>query len=177
MKRIYLVVVLLGLAVVSVIGEEEAKEPVKEPLKLVQLRQQYQKDLAAVVTPLKQKYLKSLQDLQVEVTKAGKLEDALAVKAEVTALEEDLKSDKPVKFKYNPIGKWMWNGGLVEITATEVITNQGSHFKWQRVNDKTFKVYWGSFGEHVCTFNPDGKSFKILRTMDGASQFGATKVQ
>lgn len=172
MKTVLAVVGLLFVSVMVFAGEET-----KEPKALTELRQQYQKELVAAVKPVKEKYLKDLKGIQDGLTKMGMLEEALAVKAEVKALEEELASDKPVttKSKYDPLGRWTWNTTTVEITPTEVIHN-ADHFKWKKLNEKTFKVYWGAAGEHTFTLAPDGNTVNIVRMSDGA-KFTGTRLK
>jgi hypothetical protein len=67
-----------------------------EPDALVELRQQHQKKIDAVVRPLAQKYVKDLQSLQETFTKANMLQEALAVQAEVKSAQDELNVDKPV---------------------------------------------------------------------------------
>ena len=64
MKTVLIVVGLLFVSIVVFAGEET-----KEPKALTELRQQYQKDLAAAMKPVKEKYLKDLKSIQEGLTK------------------------------------------------------------------------------------------------------------
>jgi len=69
----------------------------KIPEKLRRLRANYNTAVERVVTPLKRTYETELQRLKIDYTKAGDLESALAVDAEIKAL-----SDKPEVTKPHP---------------------------------------------------------------------------
>lgn len=54
-----------------------------EPEKLLKLRSSYESAVTKATAPIQRTYLQELEKLKVEFTKAGKLEDALAIDTEI----------------------------------------------------------------------------------------------
>ncbi len=59
----------------------------EDPDRLVSLRDSFEREIERATSPIKRKYLTSLQELKNVYTKAGRLEDALAVDAEIKRME------------------------------------------------------------------------------------------
>jgi hypothetical protein len=59
-----------------------------EPEKLLKLRSSYESAVTKATAPIQRTYLQELEKLKVEFTKAGKLEDALAIDTEIKKLTE-----------------------------------------------------------------------------------------
>lgn len=73
-------------AVVALIQTLVAAES-EEPLRLEILRDSFEREVERELAPLKMKYLTALKSLQQNYTKAGNLEDALAVEKEIARIE------------------------------------------------------------------------------------------
>lgn len=80
----------------------------------------------------------------------------------------------------NPIGKWLWNGGPIEIKPGGVLiaTIPGNvyKYKWAPIDKDSIRVWWGDAGEHIATFAPDRRTFTIIKASNGTRQQGGRKV-
>jgi hypothetical protein len=163
MKRFSVFVVVFS-AVVCTLVAEEAKE-VKEPAQLTQLREQQRRAINQAVIPLKQKYLEQLKGLLSELTKAGKLDEAVLVQTERKTAEEELEAGKealalktskargsktPAELRaYLEGTTWSWNPDRHPITfekggVLEAGWTRGTG-KWDVTKDLNVKItYWGT---------------------------------
>lgn len=73
---------MIFVAVVSFSYAQEAKTE-KEPVELTQLREQWQRARTQAIEPIDKKYVQMLEEQKLRFTKAGKLEEAVALKAEI----------------------------------------------------------------------------------------------
>ena len=78
MRITFLLLTVTIIGAVSVFGQNPS-----EPKELVSLRESYQKARAAALAPLEKKYSDALTGMKERLTKAGNLEGALAVDAEL----------------------------------------------------------------------------------------------
>lgn len=89
--------------------------------------QAYEAKKAQALAPLQRQYLQQLEKLQEQYTRAGELENAIAVKAVIEELEPatQLKSGfqraaaMPARDKNSVAGKWNWSGSWGEVTVNE----------------------------------------------------------
>jgi hypothetical protein len=66
-------------SMVMLVGLAQAQEKGQQPLKLEVLIQSYEREKERVLKPVERTYDSTLKELQMEYTKAGRLEDAVAV--------------------------------------------------------------------------------------------------
>ena len=91
-----------------------------DPAELTNLRQNWKRATLQVTDPLDKKYVEALSALKMRFTKAGKLEEALAVHAELKKFEKAAdaggSADPAGAMTKNPLkdqilGTWSWNSG------------------------------------------------------------------
>lgn len=104
-----------------------------EPKELARLRESYQQAQERALAPLQAKYVSSLEAMKLRLTKAGKLEEALAVDAEIKAVTAKAEEQKPETAKAgndpeNLIGQWYCNGVEADVYVIEK-DNKASHFR------------------------------------------------
>ena len=78
---------LLAIGAVIALIQTLVAEEREEPLRLEMLRDSFEREVERELAPLKLKYLTGLKSLQQSYTKAGNLEDALAVEKEIARIE------------------------------------------------------------------------------------------
>jgi len=89
-------ITLMILVLTLPLGADEGKEKL-EPLELVLLRDRYQKALDQATAPIHRSYRKQLESMKLDMTRRGKLEDALAIKTELEAFDEAQGKKKEAK--------------------------------------------------------------------------------
>ena len=90
-------IVILTAATVS-FGENP-----NEPKELVSLRESYQKARTTAMAPIEKKYSDALASMKERLTKAGNLEGALAVDAELKTLIPPISPDKDGKLRLSKL--------------------------------------------------------------------------
>lgn len=138
--------IVCGLLSLNCHGEEPQKP--EEPKELTQLRDQWLKLRTSAVSPLDKKYSQGLEDLKTRFTKAGNLEAALAVNAELKltrdagiSLGADSSSTSQTKSKI-PVGTWksLWHHRRFDTFAIDENGNYKQVEADREVDDKTYKM-------------------------------------
>ena len=109
MNKILFILAGLMLLLTPPPGEAQAPAPA-EPKELEALRTRYQTDTQVAVKPIQLRYISDLKRLMAQATTAGKLEEALAVKAELDAVSNATIANTNAEFENLLIGSmWNWN--------------------------------------------------------------------
>lgn len=120
--------------------------PAKLPDDGARLQRAYQMATRQAIEPLRQRYLTDLKRLLDQTSRAGKLEEALAIKAEVDAASTGTASatDTPGEFERRLIGTtWMWSGAFRFSFAAEGKTSGDRKFTWKTVKPFTIEYQFG----------------------------------
>jgi len=136
-----------GMTRVLAAGAEKGEPaPGKLPEEANRLRQNFWEAAEHAVQPVRERYVADLKRLLEQYTRAGRLDDALAVKAELEASAHE-GVESAADFERRLVGiKWMWNGGFeVEFRADGTGTAFG--LKWKTVRPYTV-TYTFSNGNH-----------------------------
>ncbi|HCE42818.1 MAG TPA: hypothetical protein DET40_04670 [Lentisphaeria bacterium] len=139
MKKLTVMVVM-----VLAVGLMAADEKVKVPAELTTAQQAYRAQIEAATAQIKVKYQQKLEALKKTLGAQGRLEEAMQVQREITALTkvDDVELDVPANGKSRAIGKWQWgNSGVVELKADGTVAGRGVNGTWKTVNKKTV-VKW-----------------------------------
>ena len=120
--------------------------PVKLPDEAARLQRAYQMAVKQAIEPLRQRYLTDLKRVLDQTSRAGKLEDALAIKTEVDAASAGTASatDTPGEFERRLIGTtWMWSNAFKFTFAAEGKTSGERKFTWKTVKPFTIEYQFG----------------------------------
>ena len=126
----------------------QTPDSLKIPEKLSRLRGSYNTAVDRVVTPLKKTYATELQRLKIEYTKAGNLEAALAVDAEIKNIEGKEGATKTKETNTCAFTDTIWRqkiGGDVEFKSDGSYTETSQYHKpltgkWRRLTDTEVAV-------------------------------------
>ena len=114
-KNSFKIIQLLVIALVSLGNQMQADEPQD----LTKLKDSYKLAVERAIEPLEQKYLSELEKLKLRYTKDGKLQEALAVDAEIKALtvadDAEKKKEEVVWDAKHLMGTWYCNGNLSDL--------------------------------------------------------------
>lgn len=109
-----------------------------EPERLTQLRGSYEAAVERALSPLQQVYVEQLQKLKTELTREGKLDDALAVEAELKALVGPTSNTERAALAQNlTAAPWSSDGGDVITLKKE---GTGSWKAGDRVSECTWEI-------------------------------------
>ncbi len=122
-----------------------------EPVEVTQLRSQYELAVERATAPHRATYLKQLERLLEKFTKAGKLDEALATKAELDKMRAPAAAPMdPAAERAESVRKWMtgrvWTTGFTDYAFKEdgsgVATwAKGTEaFAWELLPDATVSV-------------------------------------
>lgn len=78
-----------------------------EPTDLTKLRESWQRAVSQATSPLDKKYIEALEVMKARFTKDGKLQEALAVDAEIKAMSARQSSTSPVSSSERVRHKWV----------------------------------------------------------------------
>lgn len=90
MKSTLISTAILAFAALSGLAEESQKS---EPAQLAKIRTAWQQSVRTITAPLDLKYREALVKMKTDFTRAGNLEDALAVDAEIKSLDQREKPE------------------------------------------------------------------------------------
>ena len=141
MNKILFIIAGSMLLLTSALVEAQAPAP-PEPKELEALRTRYQTDTQAAVNPIQLRYIADLKRLMAQATTAGKLEQALAVKAELDAVSNAKIANTNAEFKDLLIGSiWNWNDSFkFNITKRgEAATSFGQKCTWKSLQPYTIE--------------------------------------
>ena len=141
MNKILFIIAGSMLLLTSALVEAQAPAP-PEPKELEALRTRYQTDTQAAVNPIQLRYIADLKRLMAQATTAGKLEQALAVKAELDAVSNAKIANTNAEFKDLLIGSiWNWNDSFkFNITKRgEAATSFGQKCSWKSLQPYTIE--------------------------------------
>lgn len=157
------VAVCLSVALLNVpwaVGQESSV-----PVELEKLRESYQTEIARLTEPTTRRYAEALTRLQENYKRAGQLDKALAVKAELEDLvAQHNKSKTRLSDKDLEGSLWQWGSGG---TLTLLRQNKAEHTAWGRPG------VWKRVEDlKVLVTKPDGGTFTVVFT-DGTLTSGA----
>ena len=119
-------------------ADDEAVLTADSPERLRTLVEGYERERARVLDPLERKFDEALLDLQRQFTKAGRLEDAVAVAAIIEARTNDQDSGPHWKDT-----RWKWgSGGILELkrNGDTTHTEWSRPGEWEERDDGTLKL-------------------------------------
>ena len=134
-------------------GEAQAPAPA-EPKELEAIRARYQTDAQVAVKPIQLRYISDLKRLMTQATAAGKLEQALGVKAELDAASNGTIANTSPEFEDLLIGsKWEWETQF-QITFSkrgEIKASKGENCTWKTLQPYTIEYRYpnGNYGTIV----------------------------
>ena len=146
MKSTLITIVIIVFAQLMGLAQEEPKP---EPTELVKLRVAWQQSVSQVIAPLNNKYREALVKMKTDFTRAGNLGDALAVDAEIRALDA-----RALGTLNEVIGTW-------RITYTDGKSYLREVFKdgmWKEPQDARPGKTWKVDGDRIVFLFPDGGS-------------------
>lgn len=117
-------------------GDETPKE-FKEPIELMQARTAYQNQAKAVLDPIKQRYLVTLDTLKKQMGAKGDAEGAMAVQKEMETVKTT--DNKAKKDKFDIIGQWVYKDPAWW-SRQVVITKSGSKLVMTDDVHRTYEV-------------------------------------
>jgi hypothetical protein len=161
---------LVVLTVASAGAAEVAPSP-----ELAKLKESYQAEIARVSEPVTKRYAEVLTRLQETFTKAGQLDKALAVKAELDGLVQQKKrlSDKDLDES-----RWRWgSGGTLTLHRQNraMHTAWNSPGTWKRMDALTVLVTKGDGTKFTVTFTDGGLTAASVNS-DGGGKTSLTRV-
>lgn len=135
--------------IITVFVSAQCLQAAEEPEDLIKLREAYQQAQERAMAPLQQKYISGLEAMKLRMTKAGKLQDALAVDAELKAMvakteEEPAEEVKSGNHPDNLVGQWYCNGvesDVYEIRKGNKAQHMGTKGEW-KYEDGLFTIQW-----------------------------------
>ena len=111
-----------------------------EPDKLTKLRGSYESAMTKATAPIQKTYTTELEKLKIEFTKAGKLEDALAIDGELKRIAE-LTSQEPSAGTKSKLATWIvgtvWRPN--ETSSKSITFTSQKHFEYLDSADGTKK--------------------------------------
>ena len=129
-----------------------------EPEKLLSLRSSYEAAISRATNPIRNTYLAELQKLKAELTRSAKLEDALAVDAEIKKLSGETATKQtqqtPTSPGKSPVGeRWTRNTGMTYdfvsdgtllIKGKDVPIEKAAKGAWKLLPDGRFELDFGN---------------------------------
>jgi len=158
-------IILAMIAFAPLIGLAQ-EHPKSQPAALVKLRMNWQQSVSEVTAPLNNKYHEALVKMKTDFTRAGNLDDALAVDAEIKQIEA--------------------NGALMtlnEVYGTWNITYaDGKSYRrdvlkdgtWKEPKDATPGKTWKMDGDRIVFRFPDGGSDWFITPINPKGTKGKT---
>jgi hypothetical protein len=128
---------MLMVFAMAVWAEDENPKEFKEPKELMQARTAYQNQAKAVLDPVKQRYLVTLDSLKRQFGAKGDAEGAMAVQKEIETVKADKKPDRIDK--YDITGQWVYKDPAWW-SRKVVIIKKGNKFQMTDDFHKTFEV-------------------------------------
>lgn len=155
----------------------------EEPQELTNLRESYQRARERAIAPLQAKYVSGLEALKLRMTKSGKLEDALAVDAELKAITEKADQSKPegVKPENTPlhlIGDWYCNGNEADvyfIKRHKKAQHRGTIGEW-KYEDGLLTITWQNGFRLTIDAEQKGDVIVAKNYPPGATRFGVMQL-
>ena len=141
MRTVSIIIAITLISVAAIAGEKS-----KEPKELIALKKQHEANIAAALAPIIVRYKESLKLLKERLTKSGDLESALAVKNEISRLEEEAsrrlpQNKKTKELESDPDCECAVRLEIPDINGREVSVNGG--ISKMGKNCRMPKWYWG----------------------------------
>ncbi len=117
-----------------------------EPEKLLSLRSSYEDAISRATNPIRNTYLTELQKLKIELTRAAKLEEALAVDAEIMKLSDETETKKtqqtPKSPGKSPVGeRWIRKTGWTyDFVSDGTLLTKGKDAPIEKAAKGTWKL-------------------------------------
>jgi hypothetical protein len=146
------------------------EEPKPEPAELVKLRVAWQRSVSQVTAPLNDRYCGALVKMKTDFTRAGNLEDALAVDAEIKAVEA---LEGPLRTLNEVFGTWRITYIRGRTYGREVCKDG----TWKDLPQDTKPVpgkMWKVDGDRIVFLFPDGGSDWFIMPIDPKRTKGHT---
>jgi len=115
MKMNRMALLFQAWAAIALSAPPAANDSAKLPEEANRLKQNFRQAAERAVQPLRERYIADLKRLLDQTTRAGKLEDALAIKNEIEAVSAGTgaAADTVAEFERQLMGvKWTWNGAF-----------------------------------------------------------------
>lgn len=154
---------LTFLAAASLAAPPPATKSAKLPDDIVRLKQTFLQDAERTVKPLRDRYVADLTRLLEQLTRAGKLDDALALKAEIASLAASGPAllETVEHFESNLIGtSWLW-GNKEKFTFATEGKAPGRKFTWKTLQPFTIEFEYPGGHHGTIVFDPSLKTAKI----------------
>lgn len=165
--------------IIAVIASMQLLQAAEEPDDLTKLREAYQQAQERALAPLQAKYVSGLEAMKLRMTKAGKLQDALAVDAELKAIVAKTEKGtakeevKPGNHPDNLVGQWYCNGvesDVYEIRKGNKAQHMGTKGEW-KYEDDLFTIQWENGFRLTIDSEQKGNVIKGKSYPPGAAHF------
>jgi len=124
--------------------------PQRLPEEALRLKNAYQQSVERAIQPLQQRYVADLTRLMEQLTKAGRLEEAVAIRTELASVKKG--TETTMDFKNT---RWTWFDSLDPSNTKKC--------DMDFLGDGTVKVWWNK----TLTWKLEGNTLVIHQGMDG----------
>ncbi len=139
------------------------KDTPRLPEEANRLKQTFRKEAERALQPLRERYVADLKRLIDQYTRAGRLDDALAVKTEIEAAAYE-GTESIAEFERHLVGtKWNWNGGF-EFEFRADGTGTAYNMKWKTVHPYTVDYTYSNGNHGTIVFEPSLSRGAITET-------------
>ena len=162
-----IIVLILVVMFVSHVTQAEEAKVVKTPAELTQAQQEYRAQIESATAAIKVKYTQKLEALKKTLGAQGRLEEAMLVQKEITALTKVDAIELNVPGQSKAVGKWNWPpNGMVELKLDGKALYGTTPGTWEEKDGKIVITWQGGGSDELKLATAGNKA--VLTTGSGA---------